>query len=94
MIFLNEEYPPFKHYLAGRSKQLTDLNRPKEQYAVGVGVGVALIEQEVQRRERTGETVDEEWVRRSHQAAAHAVLAVMQICRANYAREAGLDDSE
>lgn len=36
VILLNEDYPPWKTYLASRSKSLVDLSRPKETYAVGV----------------------------------------------------------
>jgi len=79
-IVLNEEYPPFKKYLAGRNKDLTTVERPKEQYAIGVGVALLLLDAEVERRRSNAskaEAPDDAFVADAQRAAARAVLAVM-----------------
>jgi hypothetical protein len=90
-VVLNEEYPPFKKYLGSRSKQLTTVERPKEQYAIGVGVALLLLERETEeRRKKNGHQVpDDEFIAEAQRAAARGVLAVMPSFDL-LAREAGL----
>lgn len=91
-VVLNEEYPPFKRYLAGRNKELTKVERPMEQYAIGVGVALLLLERETTaRRSDSARSVpDDEYVAEAQRAAARAVLAVMPSFD-QLAREAGLE---
>lgn len=91
-IVLNEEYPPFKKYLAGRNKELTNIARPKEQYAIGVGVALLLLNQDVKAREEASSknAPDEGFVAEAQRAAARAVLTVMPSFD-DLAREVGLD---
>ena len=91
-IVLNEEYPPFKKYLTTRNKELTSIDRPKEQYAIGVGVALLLLENELAERRKDGaknDLPDDDFVAEAQQAAARAVLAVMPSFDA-LAKEAGL----
>lgn len=90
VILLNADYPPLKSYLRGRTKNLIDLNRPKDQYAIGVGVELALTQQEVKRRSEKDEPIDEDWIKFAHQSAAQAILAVMPAAD-ELARQAGLE---
>ncbi|EUA58952.1 hypothetical protein I550_2097 [Mycobacterium intracellulare 1956] len=90
-VLLNEEYPPFKKYLEGRNKRLTKVERPREQYAAGVGVALLTLQEEIDSRSKTGGPVpDQELVASAQRAAAKAVLAVMPAFD-DLAREAGLD---
>lgn len=91
-VVLNDEYPPFKRYLAGRNKELTKVERPREQYAIGVGVALLLLEQETSaRRSNPARSVpDDEYIAEAQRAAARAVLAVMPSFD-ELAREAGLE---
>ncbi len=92
VILLNEEYPPWKTYLSSRSRSLVDLSRPKETYAVGVGVELVIIQKELERRQSEGlRAIDEDFVRLAQSAAARAVLAVMPAAD-EIAKQAGLDD--
>lgn len=91
-VVLNEEYPPFKKYLAGRNRALTQVERPKEQYAIGVGVALLLLDQELKARQKTSARTepDDAFVAEAQRAAARAVLAVMPSFDV-LAKEAGLE---
>jgi hypothetical protein len=90
-VLLNDEYPPFKKYLEGRNKKLTKVERPKEQYAAGVGVALLSLQDEIERRtKRDGKIPDPELMASAQRAAAKAVLAVMPAFD-ELAKEAGLD---
>lgn len=91
-VLLNEEYPPFKRYLESRNRALTSLERPKEQYAVGVGIALLLLDAEEKRRQkREAELPDPEYVAEVQRAAARGVLGVMPAFD-DLAREAGLSE--
>ncbi|WP_139794575.1 hypothetical protein [Prescottella equi] len=91
VVMLNQEYPPFKQYLAGRSKTLVDLDEPRSRYALGVAVHLVLLDQELQERAEKGEVIDDTFTSFAQQAAARAVLAVMPAFD-EMAKAAGLDD--
>lgn len=78
-VMLNEEFPPLKKYLAGRNKELTQIERTRGQYAFGVGVALMLLDQEVKdrRRRSTKNEPEEEFVAAAQRAAARGVLAMM-----------------
>ncbi|MFI7708776.1 hypothetical protein [Nonomuraea sp. NPDC049480] len=91
-ILLNQEYPPFKKYLASRNRELTTVERPMEQYAVGVGVSLLLIHQELERMKANDTPLpNDSFIEEAHRAAASAVLAVMPAFD-EIAKEAGLTD--
>jgi hypothetical protein len=90
-VLLNEEYPPFKKYLEGRNKTLTKVERPREQYAAGVGVALLTLQDDIDRRAKKDGTVpDPDLIASAQRAAAKAVLAVMPAFD-ELAREAGLE---
>lgn len=76
-ISLNEEYPPFKSYLETRSRELTELDRPREQYALGVGLALLVINEGAQRAAKKDAPWPESVVAEAGRAAARGVLAVM-----------------
>lgn len=79
-VWLNEEYPRYKKYLESRSKKLTDLSRPKDQYALGVGVALLTMYEESLVRSRKGdreEPRDPDLIAAAQESAARGVLAVM-----------------
>jgi hypothetical protein len=57
MSWLNREYGPFKTYIGARSRDLTDfgVEGAKQRYAVGTGLGILYIEQQLARRAKHGE---------------------------------------
>jgi hypothetical protein len=90
-ITLNVEYSPLKRYLASRSKELETLERPRDRYAVGVGVAVLLIDQTAKRAVESGNPVpSDDVIASSQEAAARAVLAVMPFFD-DIARESGIE---
>jgi hypothetical protein len=90
-VLLNEEYPPFKKYLEGRNKTLTKVERPREQYAAGLGVALLTLQNDADRREKKdGALPDPDLMASAMRAAASAVLAVMPAFD-DLAREAGLE---
>jgi hypothetical protein len=95
VVFINEEYPPFKSYLAGRSKQLVDLTRPREEYALGVAVDLLLLHLEQSRREQDVSLarLDEDFLHTAHDSAARAVLSVMPAFD-ELAKQAGLSGND
>ena len=71
-ILLNQEYGPFKTYIGARSRELTDsgIDGAKQRYAVGTGLGLLYLNQQLVPRAKKGEPIDERssWTRsrRSH----------------------------
>jgi len=89
-ITLNQEYPPFKKYLATRSQNLANLEAPWEQYAVGVGVSLLLIQKRLDHLTRRGQMPpSDDSIAEAQRAVARGVLAVMPKFD-ELAREAGL----
>ncbi|MDZ7577560.1 MAG: hypothetical protein U0904_05215 [Candidatus Nanopelagicales bacterium] len=79
-VSLNEEYPPWKKYLQSRSKKLTDLSRPKDQYSLGVGVALLTFREELKGKDEElagGSRFGQDATAAAQEAAARAVLAVM-----------------
>jgi hypothetical protein len=70
-----------------------DLDRPRESYALGVGVGVLLLDAEQRRRDAKGLPFDDQLAAVAQTLAARAVLAVMPAFD-DMAKQADLDDSE
>jgi uncharacterized membrane protein YgcG len=92
-ILLNDQYPPYKKYLEGRNKELTKVERPREQYAAGVGVALLSLQDDIERRiKRDGKIPESEFVSSAQRAAAKAVLAVMPAFD-EFAKQAGLEQA-
>ncbi|GCB49029.1 hypothetical protein [Streptomyces sp. NL15-2K] len=89
-VLLNQEYPPFKKYLAARNKELTSDKRAREQYAVGVGVSLLLLQRKLDGMKKAGHALpDDDFIDEARRAAANAVLAVMPAFD-DLAKEVGL----
>jgi hypothetical protein len=76
-IALNEEYPPFKRYLETRSRALSDLDRPRDRYATGVGLALLVLHEAVRKASTAGRPLDGDVLEDACRAAARGVLAVM-----------------
>lgn len=93
-ILLNREFKPLKDYVSARAKELSTeegRERLRERYAVGTGVGLLELYQQVEKRREKGEAVTDEWIELSKIAAARSVLSVMPEFDA-LAKEAGLEE--
>jgi hypothetical protein len=92
-VFLNEEYAPLCKYIAARQKGAKTegtADRARNRYAVGIGVGLVLLDREKQKLVKAGKVIDEEMLLASKRAAAQAALSVLPEFDA-LAREAGID---
>jgi hypothetical protein len=78
-IFLNQEYGPYKTYIGARARDLTDtgVEAKKERYAIGVGLGLLYLNQQLEARAKTGERVSEHFELDAKQAVARSVLTMM-----------------
>lgn len=92
-LILNSEYAQLKQYLGSRASVVEErtLEDCKERYAVGVGVGLLMLDKEEQRRIKSGERTPDGWLARAKEAVARGILVMMPEFDA-LAREAGLDD--
>ena len=92
-ILINQDYTPFKKYLSSRSKELTEVDRPREQYAVGVGVGILALRSYLDSAAAKGDRgPDDALLNAVYAATASATLAVMPAFD-EFARAAGLTQS-
>lgn len=78
-IVLNREYGPFKTYISARSRELTSggVDGAKQRYAVGAGLGLLYLRQQIDARRKKGEKVDESLEVDAKQAVARSVLTMM-----------------
>lgn len=92
-LMLNEDYFGLKSYLGSRASKIGEraLDECKERYAVGVGVGLILLEQEEEKRIKAGHPPLNGAMTKSKEAVARGVLVMMPEFDL-LAREAGLDD--
>ncbi len=79
VLKLNEEFVPLKQYVAARVRSVGDegVARNKERYAVGVGVQMMLIDEEVRRRRSRGDDIPDDLVDAMFQHAARGVLMML-----------------
>ena len=79
ILRLNEEFTHLKSYAAARARDVGDegVARAKDRYAVGVGVQMFLLEQEMRARRERGDEIPEGMSEVWSAAAARGVLAVL-----------------
>jgi len=92
-LILNRDYFGLKNYLGSRASKIGEraLEDCMERYAVGVGVGLVLLDQEEERRIKAGLPSMNGVMGKSKEAVARGVLVMMPEFDA-LAREAGLDE--
>jgi hypothetical protein len=78
-IVLNKTYSPLKAYVQARAAELTEEGKEqaRDRYAVGVGVALLVLDQDVRKAAKVGKPLDEATLDAGRQAAARAVLSVM-----------------
>jgi hypothetical protein len=85
-LVLNEHFAPLKSYLSGRARTLSRdwIDRLKDQYAVGVGVGLLFLkqqnelrQQDERERRRNGEPLSNDGVVLARQTLAKGVLSTL-----------------
>jgi hypothetical protein len=78
-IQLNQEYGPFKTYIGARSRELTDsgVDGAKQRYAIGTGLGLLYLNQQLEQRAKRGDPINEEFELDAKQAVARSVLTMM-----------------
>jgi hypothetical protein len=78
-IVLNQEYGPFKTYIGARSRDLTDsgVDATKQRYAIGTGLGLLYLNQQLEQRAKRGESISEAFELDAKQAVARSVLTMM-----------------
>ena len=86
---LGRSYAELRPFMRELTEQGVD--RVKERYAVGTGVGLLLLEEELARRQKAGEGIPDEWLHSSRRAVARGVLSMMPAFD-EMAREAGLEE--
>jgi hypothetical protein len=92
-LLLNEDYVGLKHYIEARANRLSEsgLEQKRDQYAVGVGVGLLMLHQDLERRRKAGEMLQDDWAGSAKEAIARSVLSMMPAFD-ELAREAGLEE--
>lgn len=78
-IFLNQEYGPYKTYISTRSRDLTDtgVDATKQRYAIGTGLGLLYLNQQLEQRAKAKEQISQAFELDAKQAVARSVLTMM-----------------
>jgi hypothetical protein len=78
-IYLNDDYSPFKRYLAARQRDLTDskATQARRRYAVDIGVAMLVLENDRESRIKRGESLDEGLLEVARDAAAQGALSIL-----------------
>jgi hypothetical protein len=76
---LNRTYSPLKSYVQARAAELTDEGKEqaRERYAVGVGVALLVLDAQRRKDETVKKPTDDNAERVATQAAARGVLSVL-----------------
>lgn len=92
-ILLNQEYGPFKTYIGARSRDLTDtgVDATKQRYAIGTGLGLLYLNQQLEQRAKRRESISEAFELDAKQAVARSVLTMMPAFD-RLVREAGVTE--
>jgi hypothetical protein len=91
-IVLNKEYGPLKAYIGARARELTQrgVDEARDRYAVGTGLGLLFLDQQLNKRFAKGEKISDEALLDAKQAVARSVLATMPAYD-TLAREVGVN---
>lgn len=92
-VLLNSTFAGLKQYLESRARRVTEmtLDQKRDQYAVGVGVGLCMLYQDSERRRESGEPQpDDSWLNVAKDGLARGVLSMMPAFD-ELAKEAGLE---
>jgi hypothetical protein len=91
-IYLNDDYTPFKRYLAARQRELTDAKatQARRRYAVNLGVAMLVLENDRERRVKRGELLNEGLLDVARDAAAQGALSILPDFD-RIAKEAGIE---
>lgn len=78
-IILNTSYSPLKGYVQARAAELTDEGKEQaqERYAVGVGVGLLILNEHEVKEKKAGRLVHGPAIEVAKRAAARAVLSIL-----------------
>lgn len=93
-VILNKDYAPFKAYVSTRAKELTEkgVEDAKDRYAVGVGLGLLLLNEDFEKRmEKSQEAIDPAVEMAAKTAVARSVLLMMPAFD-TLVKEAGLHE--
>lgn len=92
-LILNDTYVGLKAYIDSRARRVSEqtLDQKRDQYAVGVGVGLCMLYKDLEERKAKNEKLpDEEWIEAAKQSVARGVLSMMPAFD-ELAKEAGLE---
>jgi hypothetical protein len=92
-VLLNQEYAQYKSYIGARAKSLTatGTDEASARYAVGTGLGLLILHEDVKKREeKSGKAVDESELAAAREAVARSVLSMMPAFD-SLAKEAGVE---
>lgn len=92
-IVLNEDYAPFKGYIAGRARELSKkgTDDTRDRYAVGLGLGLLILHEDEQKRAaKSKQPADPDRELVARQAVARSVLLMMPAFD-SLVKEAGLE---
>jgi hypothetical protein len=78
-IILNRTFSPLKAYIQARAAELTEEGKEqsRDRYAVGVGVALLMLDADRRASEKKGKAVDEQMLESANRASARAVLSVL-----------------
>ncbi len=90
---LNQDYYGLKRYLDTRARDLQQegIDRVRDRYAVGVGVGLCMLFNEIEIRRKKSQQIPEDWLKSTREALARSVLSMMPAFD-DLAREAGIEE--
>lgn len=93
-VVFNREYAPFKSYLSTRAKDLTQkgVDDTKDRYAVGVGLGLLLLNEEFEKQAEKEKTAVDPTVELTAKSAVARSVLMMMPAFDTLIKEAGLNE--